>query len=505
MNIYCTSKYQRRVKSKQIKLKKSLYKCVNTNRSTAKIAKQLKQKKWITLNRNTNKHKTQNKLLENLKKDCNNDHIIIADNTYSENNFKIFYQDKIPMIFYRNDFEHFAILEHTQMPIDYSYVGYSNAYKNDFGHFAICWPVYHSLYVGYPNGYNMIGTSQLKEHKLSKYLRNKEHKIVAKLFHKLIMNINIDTLLQIELNMDTHHDECLFWYKILNKLGIIEQLVYSSYLQRCTKKLFADNFEFLSDELIYTNHIFYILNEIERQADCLFINNYKHSNKVIMTTQQLIDILYCNNNCNIGRDICQLIALFTARNTNDILLFLSDYTRKENNYKNTRTTTRKYDRYGHHIIDTELIEHGYFYHSFYSETELIRKIFDGRDITSHYYYVKDLLLNVDHYIYSNVGIKSCWKKLLYILWQKIKEIYSTKPSLIQPLLICKMMIYYVDYLYVNNIEILHVFTFKYHRKCMDLYIWNYLYKNMKSKVCKNILVLINNALIITDTQKPNFM
>eukprot|EP00487_Bulimina_marginata_P011804 TRINITY_DN7665_c0_g1_i1.p2 TRINITY_DN7665_c0_g1~~TRINITY_DN7665_c0_g1_i1.p2 ORF type:complete len:106 (+),score=34.84 TRINITY_DN7665_c0_g1_i1:430-747(+) len=76
--------------------------------------------------------------------------------------------------------------------------------------------------------------------------------------------------------------------------------------------------------MLSTEHLLYILDEIDLMVDTQFDADYVAAKHVIMNRQRLIDILDVDNSENIGVDLCSMIAAFVMRKDDSLCHYLQN-------------------------------------------------------------------------------------------------------------------------------------------------------------------------------------
>eukprot|EP01084_Bolivina_argentea_P119512 211879_1 len=302
----------------------------------------------------------------------------------------------------------------------------------------------------------------------------------------------------IPFDMNTFYGQCCFWYYIMDKLGIIKELFHTKYLVKCDKdwsskiSYYIGFVDAITLNMITTQHILYILDEIDFMVDDAFDNDFLyHSKHVVMNKNILINLLDMNNSEDIGIDLCLLIADFTMSNKDDILFH---YEKK----KTSKIKTSKYHIGTHKVIE-KYVENKEEY-----DTEVIYKVFDGKDITD-YYKKCDKMWSDSLPMFHYGKDRYTFDNILKIVWYKFKEYYHQQKLNnfeIKYNVIYMMLLYYVDNCVVcKNIDC------SLNGDTDDITIWKQCFAATKKQcVLHNILMIINKAVkiwCIEETKKKH--
>merc|ERR1711933_584586 len=110
-----------------------------------------------------------------------------------------------------------------------------------------------------------------KGHYRDKDAKRAFEEIISKKFYNEQCN-------ELQFDMNTFYGQCHFWYYILEKFNVINKLFTIQYLKKCTKghdsySIWSKDYDyrrivrFLASDIIHTEHLFYILDEIDITAD----------------------------------------------------------------------------------------------------------------------------------------------------------------------------------------------------------------------------------------------
>eukprot|EP01084_Bolivina_argentea_P266875 452830_1 len=320
---------------------------------------------------------------------------------------------------------------------------------------------------------------------------------------------NID-LKNIPFDMLNFNDQCLFWYHILDKLGIITHLFSLQYVLNIDPNAkcewlsdeewhwnYTDLFFVILKRMLNTKHIFYILDKITS----IVSNEIKRAKKVVMNRKMLVNILTNNDSHYIGIDLCSMIAAFTM-NTNDIL---HSYLRNERFYNTLKT-------YNYNINNHKIIYQTIGAHDHYYRCEVVRPIisvtYDGKDISETFKFCKKQLKDYssnETLLFHKGKYNHTFNLILKIVWFKFKQycVYQNSNNFeIKYAVLYSILLYYVDNIIVCKQDLaLKTVTCKnikhYIKEKGDYKIWKRAYYNTKYQpLLQNLLLMINKCVKI---------
>ena len=259
-------------------------------------------------------------------------------------------------------------------------------------------------------------------------------------------------------DVSTVMGQCSFWYYIMDRMGILNELYYLQYLSHCTKPTDCDIREGqwyqkrVMERFLGSVHCLYIFGDIKRAADLQFQDDLTNAHCVVIRQEDLVDILYDHNVQDLTVGLCKVIAGFVMttnrkgsppdiswryyqngiEDTESVCISPMDFEglskRKRKRIRqrcrqraNQRST--HYQVRGHWVTDRKRVDieftEGIPLNSW---DDLIGKVYDGRDITDKFNQIHKLHKHNEP-LFGPYHRSKPWKNILIMTFMKFKEYY----------------------------------------------------------------------------------
>eukprot|EP00484_Ammonia_sp_Unknown_P003207 CAMPEP_0197073284 /NCGR_PEP_ID=MMETSP1384-20130603/210527_1 /TAXON_ID=29189 /ORGANISM="Ammonia sp." /LENGTH=748 /DNA_ID=CAMNT_0042512117 /DNA_START=40 /DNA_END=2286 /DNA_ORIENTATION=+ len=280
-------------------------------------------------------------------------------------------------------------------------------------------------------------------------------------------------------DMSTLDGQCRFWWSVMRKLDIIEELFWARYLSKLSLGLWEYPYhedlvvDYFYHELgiLHPEHLLHVLGELEAKVEAQFIADYDKAAYVVLDRHSLIILLDTHNQHDLGVDVCRLIATYVMEQESvlshcqrreefvkmrtstkrykvdgrlgvDVCRLIATYVMEQDGVLshcqrreecvNMRTSTKRYKVDGHQVIDE------------YNDDACIAKIYDGKDMTQQYRIAGEKC-SVSNYW------RSTFDCILALSWSQFREycLYWQRPPPIQ-----YSVLYAIIWHYVQHVDLI---------------------------------------------------
>ena len=112
-----------------------------------------------------------------------------------------------------------------------------------------------------------------------------------------------------QFDLSTFNGQCSYWYHVMDALGVVDEVYYGHYLNRCTTEMRWSSKLYREKMLDHFPpiHSLYVFGDIKCAADRQFDNDVANAHRVVMDRGDLVHILYRHNAADLTLDLCAMI------------------------------------------------------------------------------------------------------------------------------------------------------------------------------------------------------
>jgi len=231
-------------------------------------------------------------------------------------------------------------------------------------------------------------------------------------------------------DMSTFNGQCAYWYHVMERMGVLDEVFYGYYLSRCDDEE-QDNSRWyrrkVLSQLLDSIHCLYIFEDIKHAANDQFDRDVASAHPVIQSPEVLVKLLHRHNSEGLPWDLCAIIGDFVMNkgdiswrfHQRDVPEFKEQFRIEDDGrltrLPNFKAETKEYKVGGHRVMDRVV------------DGTVIGKVFDGLDITS--------LSNTIRTLYERNRpmfqpyAREPWSHILMMTMSKFKEYYHRQKQL----------------------------------------------------------------------------